>query len=153
MRSISSTFSGATPAYASPVDELPQWEEGTPALVCVTGPHSIPVSTAVRVSGSVLRFALGGGRETLARLRGSPEIAVSILGRGIAFTAYGSSEVVRERLEAAPGVVAVQLRVEQVQDHLADGRTEMLDGARWRWLDSDAAEVEPEIRAELRALD
>ena len=133
------------------MDALPHWEEGTPAIVCVAGPHAIPVSTAVRVSGSVLRFALGGGRETLDRLRKDPAIAVCILGEGIAFTAYGSSEVVREELEVAPSVAGVELRVERVQDHLADGRTEMLDGARWRWLDSGLAESEPKIRAELRS--
>ena len=32
-------------------------------------------------------------------------------------------------MEAAPGNIAVELRVERVQDHLADGRTEILDGA------------------------
>ena len=149
MRSISWTFSGATPAYASRVNELPQWEDGTPAIVCVAGPHAIPVSTAVRVSGSVLRFALGGERETLRRLRENPAIAVCILGEGIAFSAYGSGEVVREGLRSAPSVAGVELRVAEVQDHLADGRTEMLDGARWRWLDPGMAESEPRIRAEL----
>lgn len=149
---MSSTCSDAIGPYASRVEELPQWEDGTPAIVCVAGPHAIPVSTAVRVSGRVLRFALGGGRNTLARLRSDPSVAACILGEGIAFSAYGISEVVRDELESAPTVAAVELRVEEVQDHLADGRTEMLDGARWRWLDRDAAEVEPRIRAELRAL-
>lgn len=134
------------------MDALPQWEEGTPAIVCVAGPHAIPVSTAMRVSDDVLRFALGGGRETLRRLRSDPAIAVCILGDGIAFSAYGRSEVVREGLESAPDVVAVELRVERVQDHLADGRTEMTDGARWRWLDPSMAESEPKIRAELLRL-
>jgi hypothetical protein len=131
---------------------MPQWEEGTPAIVCVPGPHAIPVSTAVRVSGSVLRFALGGGRETLRRIRSDSAIAVCILGEGIAVSAYGRSEVVREGLESAPDVVAVEVRVERVQDHLADGRTEMVDGARWRWLDSGMAESEPRIRSELLRL-
>ncbi len=57
----------------------------------------------------------------------------------------------REPLEAAP-VVGVELRVESVQDHLADGRTEMLDGARWRWLDAQAAGADPKIVAELATL-
>jgi hypothetical protein len=134
------------------VDELPEWEEGTPAIVCAAGPHAIPVSTAVRVSGHVLRFALGGRREMLRRLREEPGVAVCILGEGIAFTAFGRGEVVREQLEAAPDVAAIELRVERVQDHLADGRTEMLDGARWRWLDQGLAETEPPIRAELARL-
>jgi hypothetical protein len=49
-------------------------------------------------------------------------------------------------------VVAVELHVEGVQDHLADGRTEMLDGARWRWRDEGAAAAEPLIVAELERL-
>ncbi len=49
-------------------------------------------------------------------------------------------------------MVAVEAVVERVQDHLADGRTEMLDGARWRWLDRQAAESEPAIVAELQHL-
>jgi hypothetical protein len=39
-----------------------------------------------------------------------------------------------------------------VQDHLADGRTEILDGARWRWTDDRLAESEPRIVDELEAL-
>ena len=54
-------------------------------------------------------------------------------------------------MEAAPGNMAVELRVERVQDHLADGRTEILDGARWRWIDEEAAALQPQILAELEA--
>ena len=133
------------------MDELPQWEEGTPAVLCVTGPHAIPVSTPVRISGSVLRFALGSERETLRRLRDDPSVALCLLGRGLAFTAYGRATVLRDELEAAP-VTGVELEVERVQDHLVDGRTEMDDGARWHWLSEEAAEADPRIRAELRAL-
>jgi hypothetical protein len=50
----------------------------------------------------------------------------------VAFTAEGEARVVAERLDAAP-VVAVELRVARVQDHLMEGRTELLDGARWRF--------------------
>jgi hypothetical protein len=39
-----------------------------------------------------------------------------------------------------------------VHDHLADGRTAMLSAARWRWLDEQAAELEPAILAELERL-
>ena len=134
------------------MDELPHWEEGTPAIVCVAGPHAIPVSTAMRASGSAARFALGGGRETLRRLREDPQMALCLLGAGMAFTAYGRATVLREGLECAPDVVAVELQVERVQDHLADGRTELVDGARWRWVDPAMAESEPKIRAELLSL-
>jgi hypothetical protein len=134
------------------VSALPEWEQGSPAVLCAVGPHPIPVSTAVRAAGDRLLVALGAGRETLARLREDPRAALCMLGRGVAFTAHGRAGVVRERLEAAPGVVAVELRVERVQDHLADGRTEILDGARWRWRDERAAESEPRIVAELERI-
>ena len=117
-------------------------------MLCVAGPHVIPVSTAVRLGDDRLAFALGRGRNTLERLRSDPRVALCMLGTELAFTAYGSASVVREPLEAAP-VVGVELRVESVQDHLADARTEMLDGARWRWLDPQAAGADPAIAEEL----
>jgi hypothetical protein len=127
---------------------LPEWEAGTPAVLIAAGPHAIPVSTAVRRGDRRVVFALGARRSMLARLREGPEAALCVLGAGVAFTAYGRAAVVREELDAAP-VAAVELQVERVQDHLADGRTEMLDGARYEWRDAAAAEAEPRIRAEL----
>jgi hypothetical protein len=133
------------------VVRLPDWEEGTPGVLVAAGPHAIPVSTAVRAGDDRLLFALAAGRAMPARLRAEPDAALCLLGREIAFTAYGRASVVREPMAAAP-VVALELRVAEVQDHLADGRTEMLDGARWRWVDEDAAEAEPKIVAELRQI-
>jgi hypothetical protein len=127
---------------------LPNWEQGTPAVLIAAGPHAIPISTAVRRGERRVVFALGRQRAMLERLRAEPAAALCVLGRGVAFTAYGRVTVVREELDAAP-VVGVELAVELVQDHLADSRTEMLDGARWKWQDQDAAEAEPRIIAEL----
>jgi hypothetical protein len=120
-------------------------------VLCVAGPHVIPISTAVRLGDRRLAFALGRGRETLERLRLDPQVALCLLGTKLAFTAYGSAAVLREPLESAP-VVGVGLEVESVQDHLADARTEMLDGARWHWLDAQAAGADPKIAAELSGL-
>jgi hypothetical protein len=133
------------------VSALPRWQRGTPAVLIASGPHAIPVSTTVRGGDRRLLLALGPGRETLRRLRADPRAAVCLLGAGVAFTAYGEARVVAEKLESAP-VVAVELRVDRVQDHLADGRTEMLDGARWRWLDEAGARSEPKIIDELERL-
>jgi len=127
---------------------LPEWEPGTPAVLIVAGPHAIPVSTSLRRGDARLVFALGRRRETLERLRDDPAAALCVLGRGVAFTAYGEAAVVREELDAAP-VVAVELRVDRVQDHLADGRTEMIDGARYDWRNVKDGENESRIRAEL----
>jgi hypothetical protein len=127
---------------------LPEWEPRTPAVLVAEGPHAIPVSTAVRRGDDRLVFALGQQRTMLERLRSQPDAALCVLGRGVAFTAYGRASVVREELDAAP-VAAVELRVERVQDHLEDGRTEMLAAARYDWLDDEAAVAEPRIHAEL----
>ena len=130
---------------------LPEWERGTPAVLVAAGPHAIPVSTAVRRGDDRIVFALGRRRAMLDRLRQDPGAALCVLARGVAFTAYGQVAVVREELDAAP-VAGLELRVERVQDHLADGRTDMLDGARYEWTDAAAAEAEPAIRAELDAI-
>ncbi len=134
------------------MEELPQWERGTVAVLCAAGPHAIPISTAIRADARRVLFALGAKRETLARLRDHPQVALCVLAAGVAVTAYGRVSIVSEGLTAAPGVVALELAVERLQDHLADGRTEMLDGVRWRWLDEQAAAAEPEIHAELARL-
>ena len=131
--------------------KLPHWRTGTPAVLCATGPHAIPISTAVRVAGDRVLFALGRERETLTRLRRDPRAALCLLARGVAFTAHGEARIIGE-LESAETVVAVELSVARVDDHLLDGRTQIVDGARWRWLDERAAAVEPSIVAELERL-
>ena len=130
---------------------LPDWDRGTPAVLVASGPHAIPVSTAVRRGDARVVFALGRRRSMLERLRADPQAALCVLARGVAFTAYGRVEVIREQLDAAP-VTALELVVERVEDHLADGRTDMLEGARYEWTDAEAAEAEPRIAAELGAL-
>jgi hypothetical protein len=131
---------------------LPDWEPGTPGVLCVAGPHAIPVATALRAGDRRLVLALGGRRETLARLREDPSVALCLLAEGTAFTAYGRAGVVRDELAAAPHVAAVAIEVERVQDHLAGSRTEMLAGARWRWTEDAASDDERRILAELREL-
>ena len=49
-------------------------------------------------------------------------------------------------------MVAVALEVEEIQDHLADGRTEILDGVSWRWTDEQFDEAQRAIVEELRRL-
>src|SRR3954468_20754195 len=134
------------------VDDLPEWEPGTPAVLVAHGAHAIPVSTATRAGRDRVVFALARRRETLHRLRDEPAAALCMLGAGIAFTAYGEVAIVRGETDTSPHVAALELRVTSVQDHLADGRTEMLDGARWRFTSDDAREADSALRAELERL-
>lgn len=134
------------------MDRLPNWRRGTAGVLCVGGPHPIPVSTVVRAGDTRLLMALGGRRETLSRLREDERVAFCMLGEGFAFTAYGSAAVLELELESAQQVVAVELRVERVQDHLADGRTEILDGVRWRWREERWAEGDRALVDELEQL-
>ena len=128
---------------------LPDWERGTPVVLCVAGPHPIPVSTAIRAGEDRVLFALGREREALRRLRVDPRVALLVMAEGLAFTAFGKAYVVAEQLEAADTIVAVELQVESVQDHLADGRSVILDGARWRWATDDLAQADEATFAEL----
>lgn len=133
------------------VEALPTWERGTPAVLCVAGPHAIPVSTALRAGDRRVLFALGRRRDTLARLREDPRAALCVMGERVAFTAHGRVAELSRQLGDVP-VVALELRVERVQDHLADGRTEMIGGARWRWRDAGAARADELVVAGLRRL-
>jgi hypothetical protein len=121
-------------------------------VLCVAGPHPIPVSTAIRAADDRILLALGRERETLRRLRADPGAAALVLGEGVAFTAHGEARVVAERLEVVDTIVAVELRVERVQDHLADGRSVMLDGAHWRWATEELDAADEATFAELEKL-
>jgi hypothetical protein len=134
------------------MERLPEWEGGTPAVLCVAGPHPIPITAYLRAGDDRVLMALGRKRETLRRLRDDPSAALLLMGAGLAFTAHGSARVIAEELEAADTVVAVELRVDRVQNHLADKRTEILDGARWRWCAEEHGEAEDAILAELARL-
>jgi Pyridoxamine 5'-phosphate oxidase len=134
------------------VDILPDWERGAPAVLATAGPHAIPVSTARRAADRRIVLALGRRRDTLARLREDPAVALCVMAAGVAFTAHGRAAIVREELRAAPHVTAVAIDVERIQDHLEGSRTEILAAARWRWTEADAADDEARIAAELREL-
>ena len=134
------------------MDVLPNWEPGTAAVLCVPGPHAIPVSTAIRADDRRVLLALGRRREALERLREDAGAALCVMTEGLAFTAGGRASVVRAPLNALPSAVALELVVERVVDHLADGRTEMLGPPTWRWLDDAARAADPEVLSELLEL-
>lgn len=134
------------------MDELPDWSEGTAAVLVARGPHAIPVSTALRRSPDRITFALARRRETLDRIRADASVALLVTAPGLSFTAYGRATVIKEELDAAPTVAAIELRMERLQDHLDGARTEIIDSVRWRWTEAEAAVTDERIRAELRSL-
>jgi hypothetical protein len=126
---------------------LPEWPEGTVAVLSTAGPHAIPVSTAVRSGPATIHLALGLRRESLARLREDPRCALTVLAAGVAVTAHATATVVEEN----DRVAFLRLDVESVQDH--DQPTFALtDGVRWHWIDDDAEAGDAEVRATLRRL-
>jgi hypothetical protein len=131
---------------------LPDWPEGS-VLILITGgaePHAIPVSAAVRVGPRRLRIGLAQSRDSLARLRAQPRVAVAILGQGdVAVTAYGDATVVCEAV--VEGVAAVEVEIQHVQDH--NRPTFVIEsGVGWRWTDDQARERDRQVRAALARL-
>ena len=124
------------------MDALPSWPPGTAAVLCVAGPHAIPVShrrprrRPARASPWAASARRCGGCATTPRSRcacwprawpSPPRATGAWCGR-----AGGGA-----------GVVGVELRVTSVLDHLADGRTEMDARPAWRWLRRQGRRVGP----------
>jgi len=126
---------------------LPDWPEGTVAVLSTAGPHAIPVSTAARAGDRAIHFALAHKRDSLARLREEPRCALTILAAEVAVTAYGTAGVV----DADDRISYLRLDVESVVDH--DQPTFSLDeGVRWHWTDERAEAGDADVRARLREL-
>jgi hypothetical protein len=88
-------------------------------------------------------LALAAGRESLARLRADPSVAVVIVGAGnMALTAYGTAEPLEAPMP--DGVLAVRVLVQRVQDHRQRAFV-IEDGVRWRWTDVRARERDAEV--------
>ncbi len=161
------------------LDALPHWPDGTaawlvthgeispqrlaeetvgehlagpdPAQPSVVWPSAIPVSTAVRAGPRRVLLALGRRRESLARLRENPHVALAVISPGAAFTAQGLATVTAEPLPGAERDAAVTIVVARIQDH--DHPTFAIDdGPRWRWTDEEALQADAATRAALQAL-
>jgi nitroimidazol reductase NimA-like FMN-containing flavoprotein (pyridoxamine 5'-phosphate oxidase superfamily) len=134
------------------VTRLPEWPAGT-VVILVTGggdPHAIPVSAAIRAGDRRVLLGLARSRDSLARLRRDPRVALSITAGGdVAVTVYGSATVLDEQLTEA--VAAVEVAVERVQDHNRP-TFEIEAGVAWRWTDQTAARRDEETRAALTRL-
>lgn len=131
---------------------LPEWPPGTVLILVSAGcpPHAIPVSAAVRAGPERVLLGLASSRESLARVRQDPRVALAIMAGGdVAVTAYGTATV--RDADLTDGVAAVELRVERVQDH--NRPTFVIEsGVGWHWTDAAAQERDGEVRAALQRL-
>lgn len=135
-------------------DALPTWSPGTVAVLSTAGgePHAIPVSTAVRADDRRVLIALARRRESLARLRADPRVALTLLtGEDIALTAHCRARVVADPLADNDRVCAVSLEVVRLQDH-RQPRFLIDDGVSWHWTDPDAERQDAQIRGALAEL-
>jgi hypothetical protein len=130
---------------------LPEWPPGTVTILATAGetPHAIPVSTALRAGPRHALLGLAATRASLARLRADARVALTIVSENVAVTAHGRASVFDEEL--VDGVVAVEIEVEDVQDH--DRPTFDIEaGVRWRWTDQEAERRDAEVHAALARL-
>jgi len=127
--------------------DLPGWEPGTVVVLSTAGaaPHAIPVSAALRDGPRGILLALARRRQSLARLRAEPRVAVTVMARASAFTAHGAATVVEEALAEAANVAAVRVVVDRVQDHLTPA-FEIHAGVGWAWVDDAARERDRAVR-------
>ena len=80
--------------------------------------HAIPITAPLRVGDRRILFRLKRCRESLARLREHPKVALTIFAKGnLAFTARGPARVVQESMVVAPTFAAVAIDVENIDDH------------------------------------
>jgi pyridoxamine 5'-phosphate oxidase-like protein len=99
---------------------LPEWPDKTIAVLSTENGevHAIPITAPLRIGDRRILFRLKRCRESLARLREHPKVALTIFGKGnLAFTARGPAHVVQESMVVAPAFAAVAIHVENIDDH------------------------------------
>jgi hypothetical protein len=97
---------------------LPEFPRRTIAVLSTVdpAPHAIPVSAPVRADDTTVLLSLHRSRDSLARLRANPAVALTVLAEGdVAFTARGRARVFP--LESDDDYVGVAIDVEHVDDH------------------------------------
>ena len=128
------------------MDALPDWPEGTVAILTTHPVHAIPVSLAHRASDRALVIGLAPTRTSLANLKADPRCAVTVLAQSVAFTAYG-----RATLEPDDPLTFARIAVDHIADHDQD-TFEITAGVAWHWTDDDAARRDAHAREAMRRL-
>lgn len=117
---------------------LPEWPDRTIAVLATAdnAPHAIPVSAPVRAGDGTILLSLHRTRDSLARLRARPEVALLILAEGdVAMTARGTARVAQEPMTDAPDYAVVEITVTEVDDHRQAAFT-IEGGVGRRWTDT-----------------
>jgi hypothetical protein len=99
---------------------LPEWPEKTIAVLSTQNEevHAIPITAPLRIGDRQILLRLKRCRESLARLREHPKVALTIFATGnLAFTARGPARVVQEPMVGAPTFAAIAIDVENIDDH------------------------------------
>jgi hypothetical protein len=99
---------------------LPEWPEKTIAVLSTQNEevHAIPITAPLRTGDRQILLRLKRCRESLARLREHPKVALTIFARGnVAFTARGPARIVQESMPGAPVFAAIAIDVENIDDH------------------------------------
>jgi hypothetical protein len=99
---------------------LPEWPEKTIAVLSTQNEevHAIPITAPLRIGDRQILLRLKRCRESLARLREHPKVALTIFAKGnLAFTARGPARVVQESMIVAPAFAAIAIDVENIDDH------------------------------------
>jgi hypothetical protein len=99
---------------------LPEWPQKTIAVLSTQNEevHAIPITAPLRIGDRQILLRLKRCRESLARLREHPKVALTIFGKGnLAFTARGPAHIVQEPMLGAPAFAAIAMDVENIDDH------------------------------------
>jgi Pyridoxamine 5'-phosphate oxidase len=134
---------------------LPEWPARTIGILATVDdaqPHTIPISAPVRADEQSILFSLRRDRDSVARIRACPRVALTILAEGdVAFTARGAARLVDGLLPASqPDYVAVQLTCDAVDDH-RQSAFGVSGGIDRTWRDDAEREALGERVASLRA--
>ena len=116
---------------------LPDWPQRTIAVLATTdpSPHAIPVSAPVRAGDETVLLSLHRSRDSLARLRARPDVALLFLAEdNTAFTVRGTARVLADPLPDAPDYVAVEITATAIDDH-RQAAFVVQAGVDRRWLD------------------
>ena len=136
------------------MDPLPDFPTRTIAVLSTSDgePHAIPVSAPLRAGDRRIRLSLHRERESLARLRQRPHVALTVLAEGdVAFTARGRARVLHEAMKSDPRYAAVEIDVEHVDDH-RQAAFLVEAGVDRRWVDDDEKRALGERVRELGAV-